>query len=220
MPVVEGQAEETFVNDVLAPELGARNVFIDAQQITTGRKRSVKFRGGISAYVQLKNDLTLWMKQDQDRECWFTTLIDLYRLPNDFPGYALCPQGGDPVERAECLETHLQADVAHQRFIPYLQACEFEALLFADVLRFDIAFPDRPDVVRQLSDIRSQFPSPEHINDRPDLSPAKRILNVVPDHSKAVAGPLITQHIGLATLRRECLHFGSWIDRIEKLVGI
>lgn len=216
--VVEGQTEEAFVNDVLAPELGARRVFIDAHRVTTGRKRSVPFRGGISTYIQLKNDLTLWMKQDQDPACWFTTLIDLYRLPNDFPGYAICPQGGDPVQRATCLEFHLGSDVSHPRFIPYLQTCEFEALLFSDVLSFDLAFPGRPQVVSQLSEVRSQFHSPEHIDDRPELSPAQRILELVPDYSKTVAGPLIAQRIGLVKLRRECLHFGAWIDRIEALV--
>ena len=160
------------------------------------------------------------MKQDQDSGCWFTTLIDLYRLPQDFPGYASCPRGGDPVERARCLEGHLAADVSHPRFLPYLQVCEFEALLFSDVRSFEIAFPDRPEVVRQLSEIRDQFQSPEHINDRPEFSPAQRIQKLVPDYSKAVAGPLITEHIGLGTLRRECHHFGAWIDRIEKLVEI
>ena len=215
--VVEG-AEETFVNDVLGPEFGARGIFIDAHMITTGRRRSRKFRGGIRAYAQLKNDLTLWMKQDQQVDSWFTTLMDLYRLPSDFPGFIDCRTSADPIRRAQCLEEHLGRDLPHPRFVPYIQACEFEALLFSDVEKFDIAFPHRQEIVNQLGDIRNQFASPEHINDRPDLSPANRILELLPDYRKATAGPLIIQHIGLAKLRKECIHFGSWIARIESLV--
>src|SRR5208283_3738942 len=88
--VVEGQTEETFVRDVLAPELGVRNVFIDSHRVTTGRRRARVHRGGIVEYHQLKTDLSLWMKQDRHPDAWFTTMIDLYALPSDFPGYDDC----------------------------------------------------------------------------------------------------------------------------------
>lgn len=79
--VVEGQTEETFIRDILAPEFGTQAVFIDVHRITTGRKRSKVFRGGITAYGQLKDDLVLWMKQNQNTDAWFTTMVDLYALP-------------------------------------------------------------------------------------------------------------------------------------------
>jgi len=142
--VVEGQTEETFVRSMLASEFGARGVFIDAHRITTRREKSKVFRGGISAYCQLKDDLVAWMKQDQNPDAWFTTMVDLYALPPDFPDYDICRRYSDPIQRVECLEERLGQDLSHRRFIPYIQLHEFEALLFAEPKRFEAEFPGRP----------------------------------------------------------------------------
>ena len=217
--VVEGQTEETFVRDVLGPEFGAQGVVVDVHRITTGRKRSRVFRGGLSGYNQLKSDLVLWMKQDRRPDAWFTTMIDFYGLPEDFPGYGDCVGCPDARERVECLEEHLNRDLSHRRFIPYIQLHEFEALLFSEPQKFESVFPDAPAVIQELAAIRNGFPTPEHIDDRPDLAPSKRILQLLPDYRKPVAGPLIIQQIGLPTLRRECAHFSQWIGKIEKAVS-
>ena len=217
--VVEGQTEETFVNHVLAPVLGEASVFIDAHRVTTGRKKGRLHRGGISSYAQLKNDLVLWMKQDRNPGVRFTTMIDLYRLPPDFPGYDECRKRDDPIERVRCLETRLQNDVNDQRFVPYIQLHEFEALLFAEVSAFETVFPGIPNLVEDLEAVRNSFASPEHINERPDQSPSARILERVPSYAKPVSGLLIVQRIGLARLRTECTHFDEWINRLERLVG-
>jgi hypothetical protein len=102
--VVEGQTEESFVNTVLAPEFGSRNVFMDSHCVTTGRENSRACRGGLNKYQHLKTDLARWMKQDRQPEAWFTTIIDLYALPEDFPGFEDCRRRSDPTERVECLE--------------------------------------------------------------------------------------------------------------------
>ncbi len=215
--VVEGQTEETFVNGVLAPELGVRQIFIDAHCVTTGRRRLSPNRGGIQRYVQLKNDLTIWMRQEKGRDVRFTTMVDFYRLPRDFPGYDDCKRKADPYARAECLEDRLREDIPDDRFVPYIQLHEFEALLFSDVHKFEVAFPDRAAAIKKLKSIRDGFPSPEHIDDRPDESPSKRILEVVPEYVKTVSGISIVQHIGLPVLRKQCVHFGRWVDRLEQL---
>lgn len=216
--VVEGQTEETFVNQVLAPELGTQEVFIDVHCVTTGRKRVPPDRGGIRNYQQLRNDLVFWMRQEKGRDVRFTTMVDLYRLPTDFPGYDDCKRKTDPHTRAECMEDNLREDIQDDRLVPYIQLHEFEALLFSDVRMFEIAFPDRPAEVQKLKSIRNDFPSPEHINDQPDQSPSKRILKVIPEYVKTVSGILIVQRIGLPVLRKECVHFGRWLDRLEQLV--
>ena len=215
--VVEGQTEETFVNSVLAPELGVRGVFIDAHRITTGRRKMRVFRGGISAYTQLKTDLTLWMKQDRSTDSWFTTMVDFYALPNDFPGYADCKRHASPIEKVTCLEDYMRGDLAHSRFIPYIQLHEFEALLFSDPQKFAFAFPQSLFAVDRLANLRKGFPTPEHIDDNPEKAPSKRIASLLPEYTKLVAGPLVIQHIGLSNIRRECPHFAQWIDRIEAL---
>jgi len=213
--VVEGPTEKAFVDQVLGPELGARNMIVDSRAVKTGQHRESVFRGGISKYLKLKNDLILWMKQDQRPDAWFTTMIDLYALPRDFPGYDDCMGWPGPSQRVECLEERLGRDLAHRRFIPYLQLHEFEALLFCDPNQFEIEFPGTPSVAGQLAAIRSQFPGPEDIDDSPEFAPSKRILKILPMYTKSVAGPAIANRIGLPTLRRECPHFNRWIERIE-----
>lgn len=216
--VVEGQTEETFVNQVLAPSLGARNVFVDVHRVTTGRTRTQLHRGGISRYEQLKNDVVLWMKQDKNRDARFTTMVDLYRLPNDFPGYKGCRAKIDPFERVRCLEENLRSDIPDHRFIPYIQLHEFETLLFSEVTAFATAFPNQPQLLESLSEILNTFPSPEHINENPDQSPAARILELIPGYAKPVSGLLIVKTIGLDVLRNRCAHFAAWMDCLEKLV--
>jgi hypothetical protein len=213
--VVEGQTEESFVRDILAPELWPRGVTADVHRVTTGRKRSRVFRGGITTYQQLRNDLLRWMTQDPNLDAWFSTMVDLYRLPRDFPQYADSRKEADPVKRVRLLEESLQGDIQHARFIPYIQLHEFEALLFADPEKFEHAFPGRLRAIAELQRIRSQFRSPEQIDDGEDTAPSKRIAAVVPGYAKAVAGPLIVRQIGMATLRRECEHFHDWMTRLE-----
>ena len=213
--VVEGQTEETFVRDFLAPEFGTQGISMDAHRITTARRRLQVFRGGIVSYDQLKSDLVLWMKQDQRSDAWFTTMVDQYALPRDFPGYDFCIRHTDSIQRVECLEEHLHRDLSHRRFIPYLQLHEFEALLFSEPNRFQVEFPESSAEIQRLAEIRSEFQSPAHIDDRPDLAPSKRILNILPDYRKPVAGPRIAAQIGLSKLRQECPHFNQWIGRIQ-----
>ncbi|MGA3190744.1 MAG: DUF4276 family protein [Bryobacteraceae bacterium] len=220
--VVEGQTEEGFLNEVVAPELGALGIFIDTHSITTGRKRGRLFRGGWGSYGQLRRDLLRWMKQDQNPDAWFSTMVDLYGLPNDFPGHTECQKLPDPRQRVLCLEEHLALDIrdglaggaAHQRFIPYIQLHEFEALLFADPGMFLKAFPEEGQIVAQLQAIRARFQSPEHIDDGQATAPSKRILDLLPGYVKTVSGILILKYIGLDALRRECPHFNEWMAKI------
>ena len=72
--VVEGHAEENFIRDVLAPELWPLDILTDCHRVTTGRKRHRVFRGGLTSFQQLKNDLLLWMRQDQNPDAYFTTI--------------------------------------------------------------------------------------------------------------------------------------------------
>lgn len=119
--VVEGQTEETFVREVLAPELWPLNIFADARRVETGRRGATIFRGGGWHYAKWRKDLTLWMKEDQQPEVWFTSMVDLYKLPTDFPGYEVCSAITDPHLRVQCLEQHFRDDLNHSRFIPYIQ---------------------------------------------------------------------------------------------------
>jgi hypothetical protein len=225
--LAEGQTEEGFVNRILAPALAAYDVFADVHCITTGRHRGAVFRGGLLKYEHLARDLTLWMKQDQNEDSWFTTMFDLYALPSDFPGLGTLHPALGALDRVAILEASLRDDIltrlfslpVSKRFIPYIQLHEFEALLFADPEAFLEAFPHSTQAVRRLNAIRAKFPNPEDINDKPLTAPSKRILDILPDYQKPVAGLLIAQRIGLDAIRAACPHFDAWIARLLALTG-
>jgi len=216
--VVEGQTEETFVRDVLAPELGRHSIAADVHRITTGRRRDRSFRGGFVSYDHLRNDLALWMKQDRREDAWFSTMVDLYRMPPDFPGWERSRRISDPMERVTFLEREFLSAIEHRRFLPYIQLHEFEALLFADPGKFLVSFPGAQREVAELDAIRRGAPTPEHIDDGEDSAPSKRVCALIPDYAKPANGPVIAAAIGLPTLRRECPHFGKWFERLLGLV--
>ncbi|MBM4049828.1 MAG: DUF4276 family protein [Planctomycetes bacterium] len=210
--VAEGQTEEAFVNRVLAPALWQHNVLPDARCVNTGKQR-----GGLVKYAHLRRDLTLWMKEDRKRDAWFTTMVDLFRLPPDFPGYQASRQCADPLVRAQHLEAELAKDFADARLLPYIQVHEFEALLFADPLKFSAAFPGRTSQIQSLLAVRRQFDSPEHIDEGDETAPSKRIQSVLPEYQKVAAGLLIASAVGIEVMRSECAHFAAWLKKLESL---
>jgi hypothetical protein len=164
------------------------------------------------------------MKQDRNNDSWFTTMVDFYRLPDNFPGFEAAKKIGSRLEAVVYLEKALGEDIAQRlngipvsrRFIPYIQLHEFEALLFSNPSAFSAAFPTDRRAIEQLAEIRAQFASPEDIDDL--TAPSTRILNLLPDYQKPVSGLLVAQYIGLATIRSECPRFHNWLTRIADLV--
>ena len=215
---VEGQTEETFVRRVLAPHLGLRSVGAYVRCVTTGRKRGVKFRGGMTPYPRVKKEMERWMKEDKGDDARFSTMFDLYQLPPDFPGYEEASRTGDPYKKVKLLEVSLSNDLGDIRFIPYIQLHEFEALLLSDPKKLDSQFDDSYAVER-ITALVSQFSSPELIDDGIETAPSKRIATAIPAYvsMKASAGPLVAERIGLQTMRVKCCHFGEWLSKLEGL---
>ena len=217
--IVEGQTEETFVNETLKPHLSHMDIWADVRCVLTSRRGHFKNRGGISNYAMAKRDIKSWTRQDQNTDAHFTTMFDLYRLPTDFPGYKDVPARLGPFERVRILEDAFGDDIGDRRFTPYIQLHEFEALLFSDPEKFAIQFPDKRRAIQQLVKMSSGFESPEHIDSGSNTAPSKRIISVIGDYrgSKATAGPLVAKNIGLSLLRSKCRHFGEWLSSLEAL---
>ncbi|NTW44739.1 MAG: DUF4276 family protein [Anaerolineaceae bacterium] len=217
--VVEGQTEETFANRVLAHHLGDFNISVDARRVQTGRRRAQIFRGGLREYQQIRKDLILWMKEDQNSDAFFTTMIDLYALPNDFPCYEVAKKAPSPYDRVQLLQEAFSADIDHVRFMPYIQLHEFEAILLCEPARFDWIFINHEDAISELENLSSIFDSPELINDHPETAPSKRITSIIPEYEgrKPLAGPIIAEKIGLEKIRSKCPHFDSWLNALERL---
>ena len=220
---VEGQTEETFVNEVLAPHLyNCGYSKISARLVGNARQRDR--RGGIRAWGAVRKDILNHLKDDAD--CLSTTMVDFYALPQTgeraWPGRAEAAQRPFP-EKATTVESALLADICNELgggfdqsyFIPYVMMHEFEGLLFSDAVRLGSGI-GRPDLSPKFQAIRDQFSTPEEINDSPLTAPSKRIIDLVPAYDKPWLGPLAALEIGLNAIRQECPLFRSWIERLEQ----
>ena len=219
---VEGQTEEKFVQEVLAPHLYTCNYHSVAPRIVgNARNRS---RGGICSWPTVRRDILRHLHEDPD--CVATTMVDYYGLPQEnggaWPGRAAA-SNEKPPERAAYVQKALFDNLKNEilrpdRFIPFVLMHEFEALLFSDcqLLARGIG---REDLQSEFEEVRRQFSTPEDINDSPQTAPAKRILKILPSYEKPLFGNLAVLEIGLAAIRRECPHFHRWLLELEALPG-
>lgn len=216
--VVEGQTEETFVLVSLSPYLALRGIYAVARSVETSRKGGKIHRGGLSDYAKPKRDVERWLKQDPT--AFVSTMFDLYGLPHEFPGYATAAREVDPLNRVRLLEQELENDVRNQRFVPYIQLHEFEALLFSspEAIDADLGL-FTGSRLQQIRTIRSEFASPEHIDDGEETAPSKRLKHHYPAYDKPATGPRIIQRIGVDVLRQNCRHFDEWLARLERIAG-
>ena len=91
--------------------------------------------------------------------------------------------------------------------------------MFTDVGAFRAVPGSTEDLVEKLRAMRSNFDTPEDINDNYATAPSRRITNKLPRYSKVVHGPDIVAAIGLDAVRRECPRFNAWLTRLESLEG-
>jgi hypothetical protein len=223
---VEGETEETFVNEVLAPHLRAAG-FASVSARIVGNARLRESRGGIKGWNEVRRDIIRHLREDLN--CYATTMVDYYALPQTgenkaWPGRAYAPNL--PVaQRPQHVEAALEADVRQAmgndfypvRFIPFVIMHEFEALLFSDCDAFSKGI-GRPDLRPNFQAIRDLFATPEEINDSPHTAPSKRVKAIIPSYQKPFLGTLAALEIGLGRIRQECPHFGAWLSRLEQIV--
>ena len=120
--------------------------------ITTNKKKNA--RGGMLTYNHALTDLYLLQqtKQNGDYERHlFTTMFDLYALPDDFPGFDASKTISDPYSKVNRLETDFATAINDKRFIPYIQLHEFEALLFCGIEHIIKLYPGCEKRCKQLT---------------------------------------------------------------------
>ncbi len=221
---VEGQTEEAFVNQVLAPHLYQRGYeSVSARLLGDARQRSK--RGGARAWVAVCREIVRHLKQDTG--CIATTMVDFFGLPQSgegaWPGRASAVST-NTIEMARIVEEALHADLCSAfgsnfdgaRFVPFVVMHEYEGLLFSDCQQFGDAI-GRPDLTAAFQQIRGQFSSPEDINDSPDTAPSKRLLQLFPGYEKPLFGAIAAGRMGLDVIRSECPHFRGWLERLEQI---
>jgi hypothetical protein len=82
---VEGQSERAFADAVLMPYLANFAIEVKPRVVVTNRKLGK--RGGVLGFRTIQGDLQRLMREDRRPEARFTTMLDLYALPSDFPGW-------------------------------------------------------------------------------------------------------------------------------------
>ncbi|MBK7377957.1 MAG: DUF4276 family protein [Ignavibacteriales bacterium] len=211
--LVEGQTEEGFMNRVLGPYLGSKEIYLTPTIIKTKREiRGPDHKGGVKSYRQVKRDLAPLLN-DTSADI-ITTMIDYYALPSDFPGYNLRP-AGNCYARVEFMENEFEKDINNPKFLPYLQLHEFEALVFASEDKLPTAFINVPRKIAQVAAVSNSFKSPEEINEGPTSAPSKRLLNIFPDYQKTYHSQLILSQVSIDVLRAKCFHFNAWLLKLE-----
>ena len=217
--VCEGQTEETFVGTILAPHFWPREV--EVTPLTLPNKRSSNARrhkGGWIDYGKARQFIRSLMQQMHAEDTWFTTMLDLYALPADFPDAGNAPRG--PAEaRVTFLEAAFRADICDDnlwRFTPNLQLYEYEALLLAEPTALTHFYPGRANAVTALcADVAGL--APEAVDAGRRTAPSTRSVHYIPEYDKVVAGTLVAVEIGLPTLRARCPHFDAWLTELERV---
>ncbi len=219
--VCEGQTEEEFVKLVLRDHFcnitGAEAIpILPSNRVGSNRRRH---KGGWTSYVKLRDVLYREMEEKHSDETWFTTMLDLYAIPEDFPNLSSVP--AQPArDRVAALEAAFKADVVTDqlwRFTPYLQLHEYEALLLTDLEAIVRWMPDEAStgLANLATDIDGL--APEEVDSGAETAPSKRIIRHFPSYAglKTSVGPIAAEDIGLDRLRAACPHFANWLTILE-----
>ncbi|MGC2172392.1 MAG: DUF4276 family protein [Candidatus Sulfotelmatobacter sp.] len=224
---VEGQTEETFVNEVLRNHLaGIGYESVSARILGNARLR--RRRGGIRPWPSARRDIVNHLRQDPG--CTVTTMVDFYALPRQgesaWPGRADAAGFPGSMQKASHVQEALLEDITGEmgpnfnieRFIPFVIMHEFEGILFSDCSAFSRAI-GRAELASVFQNIRDGFGTPEDINDSPETCPSNRVIQLVAGYEKPLLGTLAVLEIGLHKIRQECPLFNDWVSRLESLAA-
>lgn len=212
--VCEGPTEQEFCNNVLAPELLKKQIYVETPTV----KHS---KGGIVPWRTLKAQLVNHLHEG---DAYVTMLVDYYGIKEHFgfPAWHEAMAVNDKVERMYILCEGMQEDIPEDmrtRFIPYIQLHEFEGLLFSDIEAFNRNFSDEEMDLKALEDAVARFDTPELMNDSPQTAPSKRLEKSIVGYSKVLYGNCLAMDIGLKTIREKCPLFNEWVERLMSLTN-
>lgn len=217
---VEGQTEQTFAVEVLQPHLAPFNVVVVKPRLTglhARRKGRIPKGGLLNTFSHTLGDIRRWLSEDKSEDARFSMMVDLYSLPQDFPGYDEAMKLTDAHDQAAELENALANELNDSRFVPYLQIHEFEAIVLADSGSFLDWFDDIDKQVEKLKKECETFETPEKINHGQHSHPKARIKKYIEDYDENVDGPALADSIGVARIKEKCPHFAEWMKTLEEL---
>jgi hypothetical protein len=130
---------------------------------------------------------------------------------------------GEFIERETLIEIKKQLPElrSSDKFIPYFQMHEFEALLFSDPKILSEKLRVKQN---RIDDIVNKFSTPEDINDNPNTAPSKRLEKLCVTYSQNKTGYMeiikgieVAEVLGIELISEECVHFRKWFERIINL---
>ncbi len=209
--IVEGDSEESFVNEILLPYFQQFGVYdVRATRITTRKG----YKGGFVNYHHLANDINRVLKGE--KEVVVSTFVDFFRLPKkNFPNSQECFSYKTSDSIIDCLEDAMAGNINDNRFVPYIQKHELEALLFASNKGFEEFFTE--ETFLKTKEVVETYSTPEDINTAPEGAPSKRLLKINPEYDKKTYTSLIADAVGIETILQKCPRFNAWVQKlIEK----
>lgn len=217
--ICEGQTEETFIRDVIAPLLAPQQIYLTARLIPTSKNS----KGGALTYERVRRFVINSLKED--KSLFITTFFDLYALDNAFPNFYESQKQADVYSKVTCLEQAFKNDVVEEnpsfatRFLPYIQPYEFEGLLFSDIAKLTNIESTWARTTNGLQAIRDGADTPEHINDGYETKPSAHLKKCLhnPNFRKTLHGTLAIEAIGIDKLLAECRHFAEWYSQLIEL---
>lgn len=208
--ICEGATEQAFCKDVLRNYFLTKHIWLEAPTI----KHS---NGGIVAWETLKKQI---VKHLNEGDCIVSLFVDYYRIKDsyNFPGWMAGKSMHDIYDRMHFLFKQMSLDMdekLRQRFVPYIQLHEFEGLLFSDIAVFANNFTKDELNFSLLESAVNQFDTPEKINNSPATAPSERLKKAIKGYDKVIYGACLASDIGLNTIRKKCILFNEWIERLE-----
>lgn len=218
---VEGQTEELFVNRILRHHLAAFGVQVERPVIAITRARPTERRGGFVNWEAVDRDLRTLFATRPESDIRFSSLLDVYGLPSQVPGFPGPSTGSRSTMEVDAIEVALAAHFGEPRFVPYLQRHEFEALVIAHPPAIDAVAPACTASLRTIVHPTASAASAEDINDGPDSHPSARLAQAIPDYldRKASYALFILLDAGLSQVRSRCPRFNAWLERWERWGG-
>lgn len=210
---VEGQTEESFIKQILAPYLETKNIYIEPITVITKRLASQTHRGGTIAFDKAIRDISKLLNPKYDL---VTTFYDYYGLNRDF-----LPEqpDHDVYKNVKLIENKMAVHVNNDKFLPYIQLHEFETFLFveADITTNNLMDCRKYIVEKAINTALQQANNnPELVNNSKETAPSKRILSVYSSYQKVTDGPNICKDLGIQKIREKCPHFNEWLtDLLE-----
>jgi hypothetical protein len=206
--ICEGETEQEFCKEILAKHLLEFQIYVQATEI-----------GGIRSWPYLLDQVERLLSEGH--KPFVTTLIDFYGIypRHQYPLWGKKDKYNDTTIFIADVCKEMKKNIPENirdRFIPYIQKYEFEALLFNDINYFEDYFTNIADK-KYLIQTLNEYENPEDINNDPNTAPSKRLIRSIEGYGKVIDGINIVKSIGLENIRAKCPGFNEWVTRLEKI---